>query len=413
MSPANRRPGVGAEPGSLELAYVEILEYPRVTAHAIQILSMASALVALGHRVSIWLRSLTPTRPDAAALEAWLGESFGLAPGPGLALHPLVWSHKGLAGLDLRLRLLARLWGAGPGTLFLGRNRRQTLRLLAARRLARRRVPAIVYELHNLEHELAREEGRFREARRIRAEEERLVRQVDGIAAISRPLAEDLQGALAPACPVEVLPDGVDLERFRGIARSPLSRERVELVYAGGLFPHKGVDCLLHALAHLPERVRLSVVGGNPPEDLERLKALAGELFGDAPRVRFEGQVPPAEVPRHLARADLLLLPAGPQVRSQRYTSPLKLFEAMATGAPIVAAPSPALTSLLEDGRNAVVARSCGAQDLAAAVLRALEEPERALDMARTAMREVEGFSWEERARRLVAWCRSLGVGPP
>ena len=79
------------------------------------------------------------------------------------------------------------------------------------------------------------------------------------------------------------------------------------------------------------------IVGGQPGEtDHVRLDALAREL-GIHDRVTFTGWLPPASVVVELARANALVLPNTPTHTSERYTSPLKLFEYLAAGRPIIA----------------------------------------------------------------------------
>lgn len=166
----------------------------------------------------------------------------------------------------------------------------------------------------------------------------------------------------------------------------------------------------VEALVVLPDHVRLRIVGGEPPGGLERLRALARRL-GVEERVELVGRVPPTEVPRALAEVDLLLLPATADPRSARYTSPLKLFEFMATGIPVVAHPAPSYLEILEDGVTAIVADGLGATALADAVGRAIAVPETSVIVGRRARVESRRYSWRGWARRMVELVRSLEVG--
>ena len=89
-----------------------------------------------------------------------------------------------------------------------------------------------------------------------------------------------------------------------------------------------------------------------------RLDGLARDI-GVADRVTFTGWLPPASVAAELARAHVLILPNTPSHASERYTSPLKLFEYLAAGRPIVASDLAALREVLrhEDTRAAGRAR--------------------------------------------------------
>ena len=221
-------------------------------------------------------------------------------------------------------------------------------------------------------------------------------------------LAADVAAELAPSVPLSVIPDGVDLARFLDVGSGRDPGERLRMVYAGSFYGHKGVDSLLDALALLPERFELELVGGNPPGELERLRERTCDEPALKGRVSFTGHLLPSEVPARLGAADLILLPAGAESRSQRYTSPLKLFEAMATGVPIVAARAASYESVLADGRTAFVASGASGAELARAAEHAAADPARAHQVARRAMEESRDYGWERRAERIADFLEEL-----
>ncbi len=385
------------------VVYTEIIELPRPMAQALQILRSGQALASLGPAVHVFARL-----EERADVPRTLTEMLGAEPVAQLRVHPLLFSHKGLAGMVYRTRLAFHLQRPRDrSTVFYGRSRRHTLALLRARRRFRSRA-RVVYEFHNVESELAREEGDPERAERVFAEEREICAHADAVVAISAPLAEDVSRLFAPRRAPAVIPDGVDLEAFRGLGRAALTRPEVEIVYAGSLYAYKGVDELLAMLAFLPPRVRLTIVGGQAPSDLERLRRLASADARLAARVRFTGLVAPAEVRLHLEGADLVCVPAGKSLRSRRYTSPLKLFEAMASGIPIVAASTPALTSVLDDGKTAWIASGEDPRSLARGVERALEDRERSRAVGRAAAEAAQAYSWEARAQQILALVESL-----
>src|SRR5690606_26879499 len=127
----------------------------------------------------------------------------------------------------------------------------------------------------------------------------------------------------------------------------------VVVAYAGHLYPWKGVDVLIRALAAVPD-VQGLIVGGHPAEaDRARVEQLAGSL-GLASRITFTGHLPPSEVAPRLAAASMLVLPNTASAISERYTSPLKLFEYLAMGRPIVASDLPAIRAVLTDDQSAL-----------------------------------------------------------
>ena len=69
----------------------------------------------------------------------------------------------------------------------------------------------------------------------------------------------------------------------------------------------------------------------------------------------FTGLVPPAEVAAQLRAADVLVLPNPASAISSAFTSPLKLFEYMAAGRPIVATDLPSMREVLHAEENALL----------------------------------------------------------
>jgi glycosyltransferase involved in cell wall biosynthesis len=159
---------------------------------------------------------------------------------------------------------------------------------------------------------------------------------------------------------------------------------------------------LLQALARAPD-VRGLVVGGHPGEaDFGRVEALARELKLHG-RVTLTGLVAPTEVRRHLAPATMLVLPNTRSAISERYTSPLKLFEYLAMGRAIVASDLPAIREVLTDGVSALLVPPGDPQLLADALSRLARDAELAGRLAEAAAALAPEYTWSRRAERLEA----------
>ncbi len=196
----------------------------------------------------------------------------------------------------------------------------------------------------------------------------------------------------------------------RALAAAPrqdVASDRVTVGYAGHLYPWKGVDVLVEALAHVPN-VRGLIIGGHEKEpDLERVRALAARL-GVSGRIEFTGQVPPAAVAARLQEADILTLPNPASAISSHATSPLKLFEYMAAGRAIVASNLPSIGEVLVDDVNAVLVTPGDAGALAAGISRLAADPSRRQRLASAARDGVADYSWDRRAERLEALFKVL-----
>jgi len=229
--------------------------------------------------------------------------------------------------------------------------------------------------------------------------------QLAGIVAISEGVQSELIALGVPASRVCVAHDGVDLARFANLPTLKEARESLGLdpdrqcvVYTGGLLEWKGVDEVLVAARQLPE-VNFVVAGGMDA-DVDRLRGQARGLTN----VRIDGFQPSERVPLYLAAGDVGLVPnrSTPAI-SALHTSPLKVFEAMAAGLPLVCSDLPSLRALLSDSEVEFVAPDDGLA-LAAGIQALLADGPRRAHLARGFVARAPGHSWEVRGRQLLAW---------
>jgi glycosyltransferase involved in cell wall biosynthesis len=125
-------------------------------------------------------------------------------------------------------------------------------------------------------------------------------------------------------------------------------------------------------------------------------------------RVTFAGQVEPPRVAALLRQADVLVLPNTPGRVSAAYTSPLKLFEYMASGRPIVASDLPALREVLRPDVNAVLVEAGSAEALAAGLSRVIGDAALASRLAAQARDDVRAWTWDKRAERIETLLESV-----
>lgn len=196
-----------------------------------------------------------------------------------------------------------------------------------------------------------------------------------------------------------VVPNGVDVERFRPGLRGETIRERygfwdAEVVlHVGRMSPEKGIRTLIDALPYLlVERphLRLVLAGTGPALETYRGYALRKGMGG---AVVFTGFVPDEELPLYYATADVMA------TGSAFETQGLAALEAMACGVPVAAANSRAFPEYIEDGVNGFLFPPGDPQECAASVLRALDAKE---GIRRRARRTAEDFSLERCTKRLL-----------
>lgn len=206
-------------------------------------------------------------------------------------------------------------------------------------------------------------------------------------------------------------PNAVDAPRF-GKAQGNAAREKLPISagtvlvgYAGTLKTmgmEKGIQTLLDAIHILPPRYRLLIVGGLAP-DIAEYREKASRL-GISDRVTFLGWMRHDSVPEHLAACDVLAAPFPKTPHYDLYMSPMKLFEYMAVGKPIVATRLHTIEEIVSDDCAFLVAPN-DPKALADGIIAASSDPSASARAAR-AKKLVQEHTWEKRAARIVDFLR-------
>ncbi|MEW6359774.1 MAG: glycosyltransferase family 4 protein [Planctomycetota bacterium] len=393
----------------MEIIYPANIRFPMERANSIQVVNTCHALARLGVKTHLLVRRMDG-RSEAACLAY-----YGLAPHQNLIIHrlPALNTHGSEWLWNRSFQFLAVSY-----IIALGMRRDVKAIFLRETGLARLLIKLrpiiradIVFEMHTLEHlvkrcysELMSDAGPLhnREEEAIRAKEQLICRNADGIVCISESLRGIVERELGALRRCAVIHDA---------ASGPppdvnLAGKRSGVVYVGQLYPWKGVDVLIHAMKEVDGK--LTIVGGLPYEnDRVRLEKLASDL-GVRARAAFVGFVPPSAVARHLARARVAVLPLPDNVMSRHFTSPLKLFEYMSHGAAIVASDLPTIREVLTDGENAILVRPEDPSALAEGINRLLGDAALADRLAEAARREAQKYTWEARGRKIVEFLGSL-----
>jgi glycosyltransferase involved in cell wall biosynthesis len=385
----------------VRILYLADIRFPLERANGIQSMETCHALARRSHDVHMIVR------PDTAQPPRDPYVFYGL---PRIA--PLTIEHAPVTGPSFARRLGYLAFGMGRA---IGRDRPDVI-LTRDLGVAAFQVglpdlvrPPVVYESHGYAPDVAAALPSLvatatapsaRKLRRLASREAAVWHKAEGVVTLTRALAADLEQRFGTRPRVAVVPDGVRLDETPAPA-APASGRPV-VAYAGHLYAWKGVDLLLEALRALPEADGLIVGGHDREPDLARTKAVADRL-GVAARVTFTGLIEPPRVREQLARATVLVLPNPESAISSRFTSPLKLFEYMAAGKPIVASDLPALREVLSPDDNAVLVAPGDVAALAVGIRRLIDDPALASRIAAQAARDVADYSWDRRAERLEA----------
>jgi glycosyltransferase involved in cell wall biosynthesis len=253
---------------------------------------------------------------------------------------------------------------------------------------------------------LAEEHARWRGlrlGRTARRRERRVVRAAALRVAVSEELAARVRPIAAGGDTV-VVTNGVDAAAYAHLPERREARDRVGLPsdaitlgFLGALRPWHGLEYAIEALSQLPD-VLLAVAGDG--ELRPQLESRAREL-AVAERVRWLGQLPPTEVPGFLAALDVGLIPY-PELPDFAF-SPLKLYEYLAAGVPIVASDIGQVGDVLRAAGCGSLVRPGDPAALAEGIKAVLDHPERSRVLAMEGRRRaLAEHSWDERARRLT-----------
>ncbi len=226
----------------------------------------------------------------------------------------------------------------------------------------------------------------------------RIIRQADYIQVISKFL-KDFAQKRGARCPIEVVPNGVDLNLFgtdyknseiKAIRENLGLKSEYVIITASRLVYKNGVDILIKGLAQLKEKrpdIKCLIIGGGP--EFKKLKSLSQKLKVDE-KVIFLGQIPQKDLPLYFRLADIF-------VRVSRSEGLGNAFlEAMAAGIPVIGTPVGGIVDFLQDNQTGFLVKANEQAILAEKMKYILDNPEIAKRVAGNAYSMVkQNYSWD------------------
>jgi glycosyltransferase involved in cell wall biosynthesis len=190
---------------------------------------------------------------------------------------------------------------------------------------------------------------------------------------------------------IQVAHSGVKLEAYTGLPPfDPDGLNRPRVVHLGRLSQPRG----LAIFRHLAEQgvCEISIVSA----DKESI-----------PNAINQPPVPLFEVPTWYARSDLTLLPYQPEIATAATMSPIKMFEAMAAGRPIIASNLPTIREVLKHEHSALLVDPRDREAWVKAIERLRQDRSLAVKLAVHARAEAKNYSWSRRAKSIA---RAIGL---
>ena len=373
----------------LKVLYASNSTIPSLTANSMHVMKMCQALAQNGAQVE--LAALSGGRAAVGILEEQYGVKMSFSP----------YFYRSLAFFqhyDFALRASWRAWLSGVDLVV-------TRHLPVAFFCAHLGLP-VCLEMHG---------PRIGRLKKVLFQSLLSHRNLKKFVTISQPLAEEFR-ALAGNKKEElekrllILADAVDLERFENLPTAAeaktslgLPPERFTLGYAGHLYEGRGINIIV-GLAKLHPDCEFFVVGGEPVHIAHWREEVKKLGIGN---LKFFGFVSNRSLPLYLAAADALLMPYQKRVAvsaggdTSKWMSPLKMFEYMAVGRPVLASDLPVLKEVLTE-ENVLFCEPEQVSSWSAGLQKIRSEKEFADRLAAKCLRDVQKYTWRIRAERIL-----------
>ncbi len=213
-----------------------------------------------------------------------------------------------------------------------------------------------------------------------------------------------------------VIHTGLDPQQFlrdQKTSQPDHKNQTLNLLYAGRIYPEKGVDTVIHALETLVFRrglrnIKLRVIGSGSPEYENFLHHLVDKA-GLNDYVSFSGHVPAEEMPQLLQESDVLLVPSVWQEPFSRI-----VLEGMISGLVVVATPTGGTTEILRDGENGLFFIPGDAEDLTQKIAKLAIDPVLRRRLAAAGQKTVvDGFTMTRMIDEIEGYLQEVAQVPP
>jgi glycosyltransferase involved in cell wall biosynthesis len=238
--------------------------------------------------------------------------------------------------------------------------------------------------------------------------------RADAVLTVSEQLRKHVLRLGADSRRVHVTPNAIDPTAFLPAPRDPAVAARWGLGdgpvigFVGGLRPWHGLERLpglLARLVRIHKNLKLIVAGDGPLRaDLER----AFKTRGLREHAVFTGSLPHRDIPALIRNFTIALAPY-PKLEHDFYFSPLKVYEYMGCGVPVVASKCGQLARLIRHGKTGLLCDAGNQAALAAACDRLLKDERLRSSIGRASAKLIHThYTWDHNAKRAIALAETL-----
>jgi glycosyltransferase involved in cell wall biosynthesis len=206
-----------------------------------------------------------------------------------------------------------------------------------------------------------------------------------------------------------VIPNGANIELFRPLDKHGcrrklgLEEDAFYVGFVGSFAPWQGLDILIEAARQVKEQgysqIKYILVGDGECEYILRQKVQGYKLEDE---IRFTGRVAYEQVVNYMNACDVAVAPFTTK-GSAALSSPLKLFEYLACGRPVIASRVDGVKEVIEEGKCGYLFEPGDAEELAKRIIQSYQERDALQEMGLRGRQLVESkYTWRATAKRIV-----------
>lgn len=275
---------------------------------------------------------------------------------PSLFPKITIFRHKGLAGLEKRLRILKDIIMLRDCNILIYTRQAKSVKYFLFLKKIGFKIK-IMLEIHSEKEQW----------------NNNIFKQVDGMIFAS----ESLKNCLTQKYSIpHKIPKKVLYYRIRkpllNVPNTKTNKDYYSIGYIGGFEFWKGVDTIIDAMEFLPPNAKALFIGGKD-DDTNRLRLISrANKLGVLNKIQFKGYIPYSNLGKFINEIDFFILPL---LDCREGSIPLKLFDYICLGKPIVAANQESINEILKEGDSALFFTPGSGKELAEKVITLIENP--------------------------------------